>query len=178
MFLQECAAGRFSANSVKAIFQKTPCWLTFPQLTSILVFMQAQSLPIQRPYAECPYDSGMRKLNTRPKGIGARLTELRLQANLSQKDLAERIGVPVANIGFWERTNTPPSSKALPRLAEELGTTVEELLTGKNGKKRHRGGPPGRLRETFDHVAKLPRKQQQKILDVVDALLAQSNGSK
>ena len=138
--------------------------------------MQAQSLQIQFHNAEHPYDSGMRKLSVPRKGIGARLTELRLQANLSQKELAERIDVPVANIGFWERTNTPPSSKALPRLAEELGTTVEELLIGKNGKKRHRGGPSGRLRETFDHVAKLSRKQQQKILDVVDALVAQNSG--
>lgn len=121
------------------------------------------------------YTGGMRKLSAPRKGIGARLTELRLAAHLSQKELAAQAGVPVANIGFWERTNTPPPSDALLRMAKVLGTSADELLTGKAPRPARKPGPPGRVRQTFDQVAKLPRNRQQKILDVVDALLAQQS---
>lgn len=121
------------------------------------------------------YTGGMRKLSTPRKGVGARITELRIAANLTQKELAEQAGVPVANIGFWERTNTPPPSDALLRIAKVLGTTADELLTGKAPGPARKPGPPGRVSQTFDQVAKLPRSRQQKILDVVDALLAQQS---
>jgi len=121
-----------------------------------------------------PYDVGMKKISVAREGVGARLTELRLQANLSQKELAELVSVPIANIGFWERTNTPPSSKVLPRLAEVLGATVEEILTGNARQTRRSTGRSGRLKDTFDDVSKLPRNRQKKILDVVDALLMQA----
>ena len=117
------------------------------------------------------YNEGMKKISAKRQGIGARLTALRLEANLSQKELAKLVNVPIANIGFWERTNTPPSSKVLPRLASVLNTSVEEILTGKKFVRRN--APAGRVRETFDELSKLPRRQQHKILEVVDALIAQ-----
>ena len=121
------------------------------------------------------YDTGMRKNSIPRHGTGARITELRIQAGLSQKDLAERIEVPIANIGFWERTNTPPSSKVLPKLAEAFGTTVEFVLLGKEkpaGKRA--GGPQGKTKKVFEEVSNLPRRQQKKIIDVVYALIAQA----
>ncbi len=121
-----------------------------------------------------PYNVGMKKISVTREGVGARLTELRLKVNLSQKELAELVNVPIANIGFWERTNTPPSSKILPRLAEVLGASVEEVLTGNARQTRRNSGRSGRLKETFDDVSKLPRNRQKKILDVVDALLVQA----
>ncbi|MFC1498217.1 helix-turn-helix domain-containing protein [Verrucomicrobiota bacterium] len=121
------------------------------------------------------YDVGMRKNSIPRHGTGARITELRIQAGLSQKDLAERIDVPIANIGFWERTNTPPSSKVLPELAKALDTTVEFILLGKEKTNRKRsGGPTGKTKEVFEEVSSLPRRQQKKIIDVVDALIVQA----
>jgi transcriptional regulator with XRE-family HTH domain len=117
----------------------------------------------------------MRKLSAPRKGIGARITELRIAANLTQKELAAQADVPSANIGFWERTNTPPPSDALLRIAKVLGTTADALLTGKAHVPAQKPGPAGRVSQTFDQVAKLPRSQQKKILDVVDALLAQQS---
>jgi len=36
-----------------------------------------------------------------------------------------------------------------------------------------RGGPVGRVRRVFESVSQLPRQQQQRIIDVVEALVAQ-----
>ena len=117
------------------------------------------------------YDAGMKKCSVQRQGIGARLTELRIQAGLSQQDLAERIGVPLANIGFWERTSTPPSSKVLPKLAEVLGMTLEEILTGKAKTVIRKGGPSGKMRQLFDAASRLPRSQQEKVAAVLEPFI-------
>ena len=66
---------------------------------------------------------------TRPKQ-GVRLAELRKAAGLSQYELARMIGVPQANIAFWERRQKPPRSEVLPKMADALGVRIEDLLNG------------------------------------------------
>jgi hypothetical protein len=41
-------------------------------------------------------------------------------------------------------------------------------------KSRKPSPPPGKVRQAFDAVSKLPRKQQEKIVDVINALVAQA----
>ena len=106
------------------------------------------------------------------------MTELRLQAGLSQQELAERVGVPLANIGFWERTSTPPSSKVLPKLAEALGATVEEILTGHAKTTAKKGGPSGKMRQLFEAASRLPRSQQQKVAAVIEPFILQHSNER
>ena len=40
---------------------------------------------------------------------------------------------------------------------------------------RPRGGPVGKTRQVFETVSHLPRHQQQKIIEVVEALVAQNS---
>lgn len=119
---------------------------------------------------DCPYDGGMgRKLTrSRPKQ-GERLREFRIAAGLSQYDLARLIGEPQPNIAFWELNDKPPRSDVLPKMAEALGVHVEEIL-GINGAQR-RGGPAGKVRKLFDQVSKLPRRQQDKVIEFVSAFV-------
>jgi transcriptional regulator with XRE-family HTH domain len=98
------------------------------------------------------------------------LRRLREAAGLSQRELARIIGQDQSNVSFWERTGKTPKSEVLVPMAAALGVTVEELL---GEKKPRRAGPSGRALQSFERVSHLPRSQQKKILDVVDALLAQ-----
>lgn len=98
----------------------------------------------------------------------SRLRQLREATGLSVRELARQIGEQHTNISFWERTGTLPRSNVLMPLAHALGVTVEELL---GGTKPRRGAPAGKVREIFERVQKLPRRQQDKILEVVEALL-------
>ena len=141
--------------------------------------MQANSSDVFLIRSAHPYNADMRKNSIPRSGVGARLTELRTKAGLSQKRLAEIVDVPIANIGFWERTTTPPSSKILPKLAEALDSTVDYILQGKDTRpRRQTSGPTGRTKEVFEAVSSLPRRQQKKIVDVVDALIAQAKVTK
>jgi transcriptional regulator with XRE-family HTH domain len=73
---------------------------------------------------------------------------------LSQYELARYVGVPQANIAFWERSEKPPRSEVLPKMAEALGVSVEYLLNVDAGKSTARkaaksnGRPAGKVRES------------------------------
>jgi transcriptional regulator with XRE-family HTH domain len=102
---------------------------------------------------------------------GKRLRSLRLAAGLSQSELAARLGVHRSNIGFWETKGIIPRSDLLAPMAEALGVTVGEIIGADARPKRPVAAPAGRARLVFDRVSKLPRRQQQHIIRVVEDLL-------
>src|SRR5881227_848526 len=65
------------------------------------------------------------------EGVGARLKRLRLQRGLSQRDLSSP-GVSYAYISRIEAGARTPSVKALRKLSQKLGVTVEYLETGRD----------------------------------------------
>jgi transcriptional regulator with XRE-family HTH domain len=101
---------------------------------------------------------------------GKHLRGLREASGLSQRELAQRLGVHHSNIGFWESGATPPRSDVLPGMADALGVRVEELL-GHEVKRKIIAAPSGRARLAFDAISKLPKRQQQKIVEVVEAMV-------
>ena len=142
--------------------------------------MQALSSRITALPGNQSYTPGVmprKSAKTRPPQ-GMRLAELRKDAGLSQYELARYVGVPQANIAFWERSEKPPRSQVLPKMAEALGVGVEDLLIigdekplkKKSAKTSSR--PAGKVREVFDRVSKLPRRQQEHIVNWVSAYLS------
>ncbi len=103
--------------------------------------------------------------------MAQRLVELRQQAGLTQTELAAAVGVAVSNIAFWELKGTPPRGEVLPALAKALGVSVDAILGVTPPKPV---APKSRLQELFQATAKLPRRKQQKIAEVVEALLKAS----
>ncbi|CAN5240820.1 helix-turn-helix transcriptional regulator [soil metagenome] len=65
------------------------------------------------------------------EGVGARLKRLRLQRGFSQRDLSSP-GVSYAYISRIEAGARTPSVKALRKLAQKLGVSVEYLETGRD----------------------------------------------
>jgi len=105
---------------------------------------------------------------------GEHLMTLRINAGLSQDDVAQRTGVPQQTIAFWERTGKPPRSEVLHQLADALGVKIETLLS-ENGvvAVKKKGGPNGKLRKIFEDASHLPRRQQEKIAEFVSAFINQ-----
>ena len=63
--------------------------------------------------------------------IGKRIAALRREKELTQDALAEVLGVSPQAVSKWENDQTCPDISLLPKLAQELGVTVDELLSGK-----------------------------------------------
>ncbi len=124
-----------------------------------------------------PYSPPMgRKLRKPRPTQGARLLALRNAAGLSQTELARLVGETQANISFWERTDKPPRSDVLPKLAKVLGVSLEALLGDLAAPQKlpsltSAPGPAGQVQRAFEEVRRLPRRQQQKIIDVVLAFV-------
>ena len=65
--------------------------------------------------------------------FGNRLKKVRTNRNLTQKQLAESIGVNQKQYQHWERDRAEPSFDKLQKLSYVLGINIEWLLFG-NGK--------------------------------------------
>ena len=60
--------------------------------------------------------------------IGQRITALRKAHNLTQSELADRLGVTHQAVSQWERNETLPDILILPKLAEIFGETTDHFL--------------------------------------------------
>ena len=63
--------------------------------------------------------------------FGAMLAALRKEKGMTQLELADQMGVTDKAVSKWERDLSFPDVSSLPRLAEILGVSVEELMQGK-----------------------------------------------
>ena len=63
--------------------------------------------------------------------LGKRIAMLRRQKGLKQEDLANTLGVSSQAVSKWENDQTCPDISLLPKLAEILEVSVDELLSGK-----------------------------------------------
>ena len=60
--------------------------------------------------------------------IGEKIMKLRLKMNLSQRQLAERVGVSVSAIAMYEANERVPRDEVKVRLAHFFDTTVQSLF--------------------------------------------------
>lgn len=123
------------------------------------------------------YNLGMpmgRPAKTKRTSLGERIAAARLEAGLSQQQLADKLGVTQRIVTYWEREAAGLRADQLAQLAEALGVSADFFL-GRDQKKRGTG-PVGKAKAIFDRVSALPRDRQQKILGAVeDMLVAHEN---
>ncbi|QEZ68022.1 XRE family transcriptional regulator [Paraclostridium bifermentans] len=62
--------------------------------------------------------------------IGANIKKFRKEKGLTQKELAEKIGVSGAYIQQIENNKKNPSIKTLNKISSALGVTIQELIAG------------------------------------------------
>ena len=65
------------------------------------------------------------------KQIGKNITNLRKTNNMTQMELADKLGISYQAVSNWERGNTMPDISKLPELAEIFHISVDELLNEK-----------------------------------------------
>ena len=62
------------------------------------------------------------------KTMGEVISTRRKEMGMTQNDLAEKMGVTDKAVSKWERNLSCPDLGSIPRLAEILGISLEELL--------------------------------------------------
>ena len=66
------------------------------------------------------------------RNIGSFIAQKRREKNLTQEQLAELMGVSNKTVSKWERGKCMPDYAIVEPLCEALGTTVGELLAGRD----------------------------------------------
>jgi len=87
--------------------------------------------------------------------LGKRIAQLRKEKNLTQEDLAQMIDISAQAVSKWENDLTCPDISSLPKLAQILGVTVDELLSGKASEPVAQVLPPEERKDIKDMMLRI-----------------------
>ena len=104
--------------------------------------------------------------------FGERLAAAREQAGISQKELADKLGISQRAICWWEREPVALRPDQLTTLADILNVSTDYLV-GREPSKARGNGPTGKARRLFAAVSKLPRSQQEKVFAILEPFVVQ-----
>ncbi len=119
--------------------------------------------------------SGGRPTQDPRTAFGQRVRAAREAVGFSQAYVAEQLGITQSSYAHWERHRVALRADQIEQLAKILKVSTDYLF-GHIPPKMRQTRPSGRSGLIFEAVAQLPRRQQQKILEVVSALVAQQTG--
>lgn len=109
--------------------------------------------------------------------FGQRLHAAREALGLSQTQVAKQLGVTQKAYAVWERYPVALRPEQIEKAAEILKVPVEHLFGVSSAKSRGKG-PAGKLRQVFEKANQLPRHQQNKVAEFVEAFVNQHAHSK
>ena len=66
------------------------------------------------------------------KSMGEIISTLRREKGMTQKELADLLNITDKAVSKWERDIACPDTMTIPKLAEILGVSVEELINAKS----------------------------------------------
>ena len=87
--------------------------------------------------------------------LGKRIAALRKQKELKQDDIAQLLEVSPQAVSKWENDQTCPDIGLLPKLAQILGVTTDELLSGKQELQEVRLLPPEQRKDIKDMLLRI-----------------------
>ncbi|MDE6110704.1 MAG: helix-turn-helix domain-containing protein [Eubacterium sp.] len=73
------------------------------------------------------------------RSIGEMISYLRKEKGMTQNDLAEIVNVTDKAVSKWERNLSCPDINSIPKLAEVLGVSADELLNAKKSGNSNNG---------------------------------------
>ena len=98
--------------------------------------------------------------------IGATITQLRKQKDLSREDLGSSVGTSGAVIGRYERGEITPSVEIANKIANALEVSLDYLVGNISSAVKDK-----KILERIETIAEMPTQEQQQIFTVIDALI-------
>ncbi len=109
------------------------------------------------------------------EAVGRRLAMLRKDRGLTQKELAEILGVTQPLISDYERGALRLHGDLIVQLAEILGTTADEMLGLEKAAVQRNGAKNRRLLRRLQAIDQLPRRDQEALIRTIDAFLSKAS---
>jgi len=99
--------------------------------------------------------------------VGERIKQLRKEAELTQQQLADKVGITYIQIGRYETAKSNASADALQKIAEALSTTTDFLMSGGNAEQLS----DKELLQQFKEVELMNDQDKHLIKTFIDAFL-------
>lgn len=106
------------------------------------------------------------------ESFGRRLARIRQARGYSQYTLADELGISQRMVAYYETQTQRPPTRLIPRIAEVLGASADQLL-GIAAIKNKEGARNSRLWRKLRQIETLPPGDRRALLKMLDALLAQ-----
>lgn len=103
--------------------------------------------------------------------FGQRMARLRKAAGYSQRSLATELGISFRMVAYYEAQTEHIPAHLLPRLADALGITVDQLL-GREAISPRKKPENQQLLRKLRRVELLPPRARTAVIDHIEALLA------
>ncbi len=108
------------------------------------------------------------------KRLGARIAQARKDQDMTQVQLAERLGIAQQTLAHYEVGRARIAADLLPVLAETLELSLDEMLIGEPATRpAGKRGPASRLQQQIDAIGQLPKAKQKFVVEMIDTVLAQ-----
>jgi len=99
-------------------------------------------------------------------GFPERVAQLRKQQDLTQQELADRVGVQVLQIRRYESGTSQPTLEVIKQLAIALSVTTDEIIFGNDER-----GPDDALRLQFEVLSQFDESDKQVAQEVLEGLI-------
>ena len=121
------------------------------------------------------YLSVMPKIKEKkPSVFAKRLIELRKARQLTQAQLAEKLGMSTSGIAYYEATAGNPRLTTIKKIADFFQVSPEYLLSSDDGPKKR--GPSSRVDKIADELRGLSIHKQREACHLVEILIQAIKG--
>lgn len=110
------------------------------------------------------------------KDLGARIAATRKERGLTQQALAEELGIAQQTLAHYEVARARIAADLLPRLADRLDLSLDELLMGEPTVRiPSKRGPASRLEQQLDAITRLPKAKQKMVSELIDSVIVKND---
>jgi len=109
------------------------------------------------------------KLSKMKETLADRIQILRKQKELTQVELAGKIGVSKSQFIRYESKNVQPPANIMNKLADALGTSVDFLISGDKTEKAKTSLKNSELLQRFKEMDSLPEDEQGVLIKIISA---------
>jgi transcriptional regulator with XRE-family HTH domain len=100
-----------------------------------------------------------------------KLSMLRNERGLTQKEMANLIGVGIAQIRRYEKGNSSPTLEVIKNIARTLGISADELLFDENERAATAKISDAKLLEQFEQISKLSAHDREAVKTILNSMI-------
>ena len=109
------------------------------------------------------------------QAVGGRIARLRKDADLTQVQLADALGIAQQQLASYEVGRRRVPASLLPGLACALGVSIEDIIGEDEGRSAAgKRGPSSRLQQQLTRIQQLPRARQRFLIELIEITLQQA----